>query len=96
MSYYNNKEGSKTSYQQQKRYCVNQENNLMCPRKRFCDDLLAQLKTWREEGNEIILCLDANNNIYKGEVGRGLVSDKLNMKEAVGMFMGREVGATFF
>ena len=41
---YNNKTGSMTSYQQHKRYYINQENDLTCPWKRFCEDLLTQLK----------------------------------------------------
>ncbi len=44
-----------------------------------------------------MLCLDANENIYRAELGRQLADlHGLGMKEVAGDFMGRQLGATFF
>ena len=45
------------------------------PRKRFDKDLLEELTRWRDEGDEIILMMDANQHIYDGKLGRALRSD---------------------
>ncbi len=45
----------------------------------------------------MVLCLDANENIYRAELGRQLTDlHGLGMKEVVGDFTGRRLGATFF
>jgi hypothetical protein len=44
-----------------------------------------------------VLCLDANENIYRAALGQQLTDlHGLGMKELVGDFMGRQLGATFF
>jgi hypothetical protein len=44
-----------------------------------------------------VLCLDANENIYRAELGRQLTDlHRLGMKEVVGGFTGIRLGATFF
>ncbi len=44
-----------------------------------------------------MLCLDANENIYRAELGWQLMDlCSLGMKEVVGEFTGRQLGATFF
>ena len=45
------------------------------PRKRFDKDLLEELTRWRDEGDELILMMDANQHIYDGKLGRALRSD---------------------
>ena len=40
---HNTKQNSSTSYQQQRRYWINQHNHLSCPRSKFRDDLVALL-----------------------------------------------------
>jgi hypothetical protein len=48
------------------------------------------MKQWRKDGEWLILCLDANENIYRGELGRRLTElDGLGMKEVVGEFTAR-------
>ena len=43
------------------------------------------------------LFLDANENIYRRELGRRLTElDGLGMKEVVGEFIVRQLGATYF
>ena len=34
----------------------------------FCDDLCTLLKSWRRQGDRIILLMDANNNVHKGKL----------------------------
>ena len=93
----NNKLNSSTSYQQQRRFLVTIRNDLTCPRKKFHDDLVAQLKKWRDEGDRLVVCLDANENIYRKSIGRSLTDmDGLNMSEVVGDFTGKKLGPTFF
>jgi hypothetical protein len=93
----NNKLNSGTSYQQQKRYLVMVKKDLMCPRRRFHDDLISQLKKWKEEGDRLVVCLDANENIYRKSLGRSLADlDGLNMSKVIGDFTGKKLGPTFF
>ena len=56
---------SGTTYQQHQRFWVTQWTDLTCLRKRFHDDLVAQLTKWREEGDRLVVCLNANEDIYK-------------------------------
>ncbi len=68
-----------------------------CPRKRFHDDLLKQLNKWRQEGDCLIVCMDANKDIYKKSIGKSLTCrEGLNMVEVVGEFTIRWIEATFF
>ncbi len=49
------------------------------------------MKQWQKDGERLILCLDANENIYHGELGRRLTElDGLGMMEVVGDFTARE------
>jgi hypothetical protein len=55
------------------------------------------MKQWREAGKCLVLCLDANENIYRAALGWQLTDlHRMGMKEVVGDFMGRQPGATFF
>ena len=88
---------SGTVYQQHRRYFINKENSLACPRVKFREDLLALLTRWREDGNRLIVCLDANEHIYKKSLGKALTdAEGLRMKEVVGDFTGRPIGPTYF
>ena len=42
------KKATRSSYQQHRRYLITKENNRTCPRVWFREDLLRQLKGWRE------------------------------------------------
>ena len=56
-----------------------------CPRKRFREDLVRQLKKWRANGDRIIVCMDANEDIYRKSIGKAVTDvDGLNMTEVVG------------
>jgi hypothetical protein len=55
------------------------------------------MKQWREIGKRLVLCLDANENIYRAALGWQLTDfHGLGMTEVVGDFTGRRLGATFF
>jgi hypothetical protein len=61
----NNKLNSGTSYHQQRRFFITVQKDLTCPKKKFHDNLIEQLKEWHDEGDRLIVCLDANKNIYQ-------------------------------
>ncbi len=93
----NSKLNSSMTYQQHRRYFVTLQKDLSCPRVRFRQDLVKVLKKWREEGDRLIVCMDANEDINKISIGRTLTDrEGLNMVEAVGEFTGKKIGPTFF
>jgi hypothetical protein len=94
---YNKNPDSSTSYQQHRRYFITKKGNLTCPRTKFREDLVARLKKWRKEGDQLIVCLDANEHIYKKSIGQALTDIKgLAMQEVVGAITHQPVGPTFF
>ena len=97
MPNYVKKKQSNSSYQQQRRHLLQKHNDCTCPRTRMCKDLVAQLQQWRDEGDRIILGMDANENIYKKGLGKILTDPEgLGLVEAVGEFTGKKIGATYF
>jgi hypothetical protein len=53
---------------------------------------VAQLKRWREQGDKLIVCLDANEDVNRKSIGKALTSiDRLAMQEVVGEFTGRKL-----
>ena len=51
---------------------------------------LQQMKQWQAAGERLVLCLDANKNIYRAELGRQLMDlHGLGMREVVGNFTGK-------
>ncbi len=55
------------------------------------------MKQWQAVGERLVLCLDANENIYRAELGWQLTDlHGLEMQEVVGNFTGKRLGATFF
>jgi hypothetical protein len=55
------------------------------------------LTKWKEEGDRIIMCLDANEHIYKKSIGKALTDrERLAMKEVVGEFMQKQIRTTYF
>jgi hypothetical protein len=74
-----------------------QKKDLTCPRKKFHGDLVSQLEKWRKDGDRLVVCLDANEDIYKKSLGKSFTkSDGLNMSEVVGDFTVKKIGPTFF
>ena len=94
---YNKKKESNTSYQQQQQFFITKQKDGTCPSKRFREDLIAQLKQWREDGDRLIVCLDTNENIYNKSIGKKLTyREGLAMSEGVGEFICQTFGATYF
>ncbi len=92
----NSRLDSSTTYAQHKRYFLDR-GCLDCPRVKFRQDLVAQLTQWREQGDRLVVCLDANENIYKKSLGKTLTcTDGLAMREVVGTYTGTKLGATYF
>jgi hypothetical protein len=93
----NKKKDSGTVYQQHRQHLINKLKDNTCPRSRFREDLLHKMRQWRWAGERLILCLDANKNIYRGELGRELTDlHGLGMKEVVGDYTTWQLGATYF
>ena len=93
----NDKTNSGTVYQQHRRYWITKRRSLVCPRVKFREDLVKQLRKWRADGDRLIVCLDANEDIYKKSIGKALTSvEGLGMKEVVGEFTGKKIGPTYF
>jgi hypothetical protein len=52
---------------------------------------------WRDKGDRLVVCMDANEDIYRKSIGKSLTNvDGLNMSEVVGDFTGKKIGPTFF
>lgn len=86
-----------SSYQLQRALLNLTTNDSTCPRRRFESDLLALLKEWRAEGRRIILCLDANDHVYRSRLGAALVnSPELDLQETILSTTGQHLTATHF
>jgi hypothetical protein len=78
----NSKPDSGTVYQQHHWFFITQQKNMLCPQKLFREHLVAQLKKWKAKGNRLIVCLDANKDIYKKSISKALTdTDRLSMKK---------------
>jgi hypothetical protein len=94
---YNKNTNSSTTYQQLRCFFITQRRDLTCMQTKFREDLVAQLMRWGNDGDRLIVCLDANKHIYKKLIGKALTDIKgLAMKEVAGKFIGTPIGSTFF
>ena len=85
------------SYQLQRAYWTVAKRDHTCPRAKFKEDLISLLVAWRLEGRRLILCLDANDNVYTGSLGRALTSHPdLDLSEAILSYTGTHLTATHF
>jgi hypothetical protein len=93
-----NRQDNSTSYYQQQRYQIwQQQDYITCPRVKFREDLGKLLKEWRAAGDRLIVCLDANENIYTQALGKLLTDSKgLGMIEAVRRYTGEKIGPTYY
>ena len=72
------------------------EKDRTCPRTRFKNDLLAQLRKWREQGDRLMVCMDVNEDVYRNSIGKALtMSEDLQMIEAVGNYTGKKLVLRF-
>lgn len=85
------------NYQQHCHYFINTMHNTMCPRTWFQNDLLWRLKHWPNKDEQLVLCMNANEDIYLGMLGCALTDrDRLAMEEPVEAITGQKIGSTFF
>jgi hypothetical protein len=93
-----NRQDNSTSYSQQRRYQIWQhQDHITCPRAKFREDLGKLLKEWRAAGDRLIVCLDANKNIYTQALWKLLTNlEGLRMIEVVGRYTGKKIGPTYF
>ncbi len=93
-----NQQDNSTSYTQQRRHQIWQhQDHITCPRVKFREDLGNLLKEWRAAGDSLIVCLNANENIYTQAMGKMLTDPEgLGMIEAVGRYTGKKIGPTYF
>jgi hypothetical protein len=56
-------------YAQQQRYLDEQMDDV-CPREAFIRDLCAEMDEWIEQGEQLIIALDANEDLRSGPVAR--------------------------
>ena len=66
----NKRKNSVIVYQQHRCYLINKLKDDTCPRACFWEDLLCQMEKWQKDGEQLILCLDENEYIYQGDLGR--------------------------
>ncbi len=52
---------------------MHQQDHKACPRTKFREDLIKLLKTWPAAGDRIVVCLDANEDIYWKAIGKALM-----------------------
>jgi hypothetical protein len=62
-----------------------QWKDLTCLQTQSCKDLVSQLQQLQLQGDKLIICLDANEDIYNKSIGKALTNiDGLAMKEVMG------------
>ncbi len=91
---------SQTSYQQRQHYFImHKQDHRTCPCTKIHEDLVPLLKSWQATGDRIVVCLDANKDIYGKAIGKTLTlteEEGLGMKKVVGFYTGKRIDPTFF
>ena len=72
--------GLKSTYRQQKRILDAKKINI-CPRLQMLDDLGNEIQKWMEEGDQIILLIDLNEEVTSSPAARKLIS--LGLQECI-------------
>jgi len=83
-----------TVFEQQKRY-FEARGDFRSPRTIFAEQLIAQLRRWKADGEELVLCGDFNENVYTGRLAHLLASDSLRMSEQCLKTNGQPLPPTF-
>ncbi len=93
-----NRQDNSTSYAQQRRHQIwHYQDHVTCPRVKFREDLGKVLREWQAAGDRLIVCLDANKNIYTQALGKMFTNPEgLGMVEAVGKYTRKKIGPTYF
>ena len=94
--YYNPKK-SRMFYQRNRRYFVTKKKDRSCPRKRFREDLVCQLKKWQDRRAHLVVCIDTNKDIYSKSLGNAITgSEGPYTADVVEEFTGKRVGVTYY
>ena len=72
--------GPSTTYSQHQRH-FDENNDDRCPRAAFMEDLIIQLRTWRNAGDQLILMIDCNEDINSNFIRNAFRS--VGLKEAI-------------
>jgi len=84
-----NRQDNSTSYSQQRRHQIWQGDHIICLRVKFREDLGKLLQEWRARGDKLVVCINANENIYTQALGKMRTNPEgLGMVEAVGAYTG--------
>ena len=60
------------------------------------EHLLAAIRKWKADGEEIVLYMDVNEHVYTGRFGRALLDPDINMKEQFFTVTGHHAPASHF
>ena len=83
------KQRRRTVYNQHRRYFRSIGDN-RCPRTIFVDHLALQIKQWKAAGENVLLFVDANSDVYDGILAKALNADDINMREVCREILGRK------
>jgi hypothetical protein len=72
--------GGETVFTQHRHYFEGLGNHTN-PRTLFCEHLLELIAECKSQGEEVVLYIDANENVYTGRLAKALSTDDFNMKE---------------
>eukprot|EP00549_Striatella_unipunctata_P015450 CAMPEP_0118690060 /NCGR_PEP_ID=MMETSP0800-20121206/9859_1 /TAXON_ID=210618 ORGANISM="Striatella unipunctata, Strain CCMP2910" /NCGR_SAMPLE_ID=MMETSP0800 /ASSEMBLY_ACC=CAM_ASM_000638 /LENGTH=378 /DNA_ID=CAMNT_0006587575 /DNA_START=207 /DNA_END=1344 /DNA_ORIENTATION=- len=72
--------GVTTAYAQQRSTLLTR-NDSRCPRKAFLEDLYNEISKWQQEGDSLIIALDANEYMVQSPVSKTF--EKCQLKEAI-------------
>jgi hypothetical protein len=76
-------------YNQHLRY-FRQLGDRRCPRTIFIDHIGQQIAEWKAAGEEVLLFIDANSNVYDGVLAQRLSMDDIRMTEQCKQVLGHE------
>jgi hypothetical protein len=83
------KKRRQTVYNQHRRY-FRSIGDKRCPRTIFVDHIALQIKQWKSSGENVLLFVDANSDVYDGILAKALASDDINMKEVCKEILGQK------
>ncbi len=88
---------SGSTFQQHRRLFIGTHHNFTCPWKWFQEDLIHQMKAWKNNSKNLILCMDGNQHVYARALGKELMDPLgLALTEPIEMITGQKIGPTFF
>jgi hypothetical protein len=62
----------------------------------FIEDIVSLIRSWRQEGDEVILAIDSNQDVYEGKLARCLTEDRINLSCLMEAALGEKVPNSHF